>query len=66
MVEFSSQVPDYMKDIFFDAQTSGGLLISVAPEAAERLLDKLKKAGVQDAAIIGEVVAKPRRRTLVE
>nr|MBC8274628.1 selenide, water dikinase SelD [Chloroflexota bacterium] len=65
MVEFSNQVPDYIQDILFDAQTSGGLLISLAPETAELLVKKLQKAGVQDAAIIGEVISKPMGKILV-
>lgn len=65
MVDFSNQVPDYMKDILFDAQTSGGLLISLAPEAAELLLHKLQKAGMKNPAIIGEVIDKPSGKILV-
>jgi selenide,water dikinase len=66
MVEFSNEVPDYTQDILFDAQTSGGLLIVLAPEAAELLMSKLQKAGVQDAAIIGEIVSKPVGKMVVE
>lgn len=66
MVDFSRQVPDYMKDILFDPQTSGGLLISLAPEAAEFLMDRLKEAEIQNTAIIGEVVSKPPGKVLVE
>ena len=55
----SENVPGYMMDLLFDPQTSGGLLLSVAPEKAGRLLDKMKKGGVPDAAIIGEVVKDP-------
>ncbi len=40
--------------ILCDAVTSGGLLISVAPEQKEQLLQELKDAGVE-AAWIGEV-----------
>ncbi len=58
-VKGSDKVPSYMLDILFDPQTSGGLLLSLAPEKAERLLSKLKQAGVMDAAIIGEVVKEP-------
>ena len=56
ILKVSGKVPTYMLDILFDPQTSGGLLISLAPAKAERLLSKLKQAGVTDAAIIGEVV----------
>ena len=66
MVEFSKHLPDYMQDILFDAQTSGGLLISLPPEAAKPLVIKLRKAGVSDAAIIGEIISKPAGKILVE
>jgi len=52
-------VPSHIQDILFDAQTSGGLLISVASGKAERLLEKLLQAGVKDAALIGEVIGEP-------
>jgi selenide,water dikinase len=63
---YSSQVrvarglPEYISDIVFDPQTSGGLLISIAPDRAPVLLRSLKEAGVADAAIVGEVVKSPR------
>lgn len=41
--------------IFFDAQTSGGLLIAVPPERADALLRQLNQRGVGEAALIGEV-----------
>ena len=66
MVEIDPQVPGYVQDVLFDAQTSGGLLISLAPGAAQRLLDRLHEVGVPDATIIGEVSSKPTSRVLVE
>jgi selenide,water dikinase len=54
------KVPAYIQDILFDPQTSGGLLISLAPSKGERLLERLKQAGVKEAAIIGEVTSEPK------
>ncbi len=59
-VIIDSEVPVHMQDILFDAQTSGGLLISLAPEKAELLLCRLQQAGIKDAVIIGEAVSKPK------
>ena len=36
--------------ILFDPQTSGGLLLSVPAERAQRLVELLKSSGVDDAA----------------
>jgi len=58
-VKITSEVSIHMQDVLFDPQTSGGLLICLAPKKAELLLDKLQQAGVEDATIIGEVVSKP-------
>ncbi|SHF01903.1 selenophosphate synthase [Desulforamulus putei DSM 12395] len=42
-------------DIFFDPQTSGGLLIAVQPARAETLVKELHLRGVADARIVGEL-----------
>jgi selenide,water dikinase len=55
-----------LQDVLFDPQTSGGLLISVAPDSADHLLDALKTKGINDAAIVGEVVAEPEEKIIVE
>jgi selenide,water dikinase len=39
--------------VLADAQTSGGLLIAVAPAAAEALLEDLRSRGVHAAQRIG-------------
>ncbi len=66
MVEIDLKVPQYLQDILYDPQTSGGLLIAVSKARAARLLKKLHTGGVAEAAIIGEVVAKPNGRIRVK
>jgi selenide,water dikinase len=43
--------------LFFDPQTSGGLLFSVSPSQAESCLKSLKEAGLSSSAIVGECIA---------
>lgn len=49
----------YSKDevdiLYFDAQTSGGLLLSIEQKDANKALVNLKNAGYEKSAIIGEV-----------
>jgi len=64
-VEFGPEVPRYMSDILFDPQTSGGLLIAVPKAQAGALAAKMREEGVEDATVIGEVVAEPKGRVKV-
>lgn len=66
MIELTYKIPDEMLDILFDPQTSGGLLISVPGEKAEALLQRLHRDGIDEAAIIGEVLAEPKGRIIVK
>ncbi len=65
-VDFDEKVDAITRDILFDAQTSGGLVIVVVPEDAETLLTALKEGGIPEAAIIGEVVPEPAEKIRVE
>ncbi len=65
MVDIAQCVPQYMQDIIFDPQTSGGLLISVPGRKASGLLGRLHEEGIVEAAVIGEVVASPKGRIIV-
>jgi selenide,water dikinase len=65
LFEIASSVDPILQDVLFDPQTSGGLLICVAPERAEDLLGALKAKSIQDAAMVGEV-AGTKERILVE
>lgn len=54
-----SSLKDYnLKMIAFDAQTSGGLLMSVPESLAESIVVELKEAGLPYSAIIGSVTEK--------
>jgi selenide,water dikinase len=48
-------VPSDKERLCYDPQTSGGLLISVSPEQADRLLQTLRAKGLSRAMLIGEV-----------
>ena len=54
-VIFSDDVKEETRDILFDPQTSGGLLISVRPDKLDILLEELK-GSVNEYAVIGEVI----------
>ncbi len=49
--EFARDVPPDLRLLLSDAQTSGGLLIAIAPERAEELRDLLRACGALDATI---------------
>nr|WP_288555816.1 selenide, water dikinase SelD [uncultured Mediterraneibacter sp.] len=51
--------PEDLADVFFDPQTSGGLLFAVSPEYAEKILKELEENGLNTkAAVIGKVLEK--------
>jgi selenide,water dikinase len=51
--------------LLFDPQTSGGLLVSIPRKKAARYLSALKKRGVAEAAVIGEVEAPSDKRIII-
>lgn len=56
-VKFSCDLSEADQLLLADAQTSGGLLIAVAPEKLDRLLMALGHRDVPVCAVIGQVVA---------
>lgn len=57
-VNFISEIKQEIKDIMFDPQTSGGLLISIPESRSIELMELLKKKNKTDFNIIGRVKAK--------
>ena len=47
--------PDWQRALLTDPQTSGGLLVAVAPEAAEAWVQRLREAGYPLASVVGRV-----------
>lgn len=54
-IAIDSKVREELVDVLFDAQTSGGLLISIPEGRAEMLCTKLRERCVMSASIVGEV-----------
>ena len=57
--------PDWLFDLLFDPQTAGGLFFSLPAEKAEKLADAMRKAGIADTAVVGEVVKEHPGKILV-
>jgi len=54
-VKFGTEVPEPLRVLLFDAQTSGGLLISVEAGQADALVNALEREGTPAAVRIGRV-----------
>lgn len=66
LVEFSTGIDPLIQDLLFDPQTSGGLLICIGEENADRLLEGLVKKNATESKIIGEVVAEPKEKIILK
>jgi len=54
-VKLPGNLPDWHRNLLFDPQTSGGLLVAVAPQMADKVLQLFHQQGYDSAAIIGTV-----------
>jgi len=54
-VAIAPELPDEIKTLITDPQTSGGLLACVAPDAADQVLNQFKAAGFSYARAIGHM-----------
>lgn len=54
-----NKAEEWLQDIFFDPQTSGGLLVSVTPETAKKILSDFQTEGLDTSyAVVGRVLPK--------
>jgi selenide,water dikinase len=63
-VSFAESVPQEYRDLLFDPQTSGGLLIAISSESADEAIAALDRCGVS-ACLIGRVIPKGNPLLLV-
>ena len=56
-VRTGGNVPEPLQAVLYDPQTSGGLLIAIAPDRTRDLLERLAAEGVETRAVIGKVTA---------
>ncbi len=64
-VDYDANVSDLERLILCDAQTSGGLLIAVAPENVDALLAQLRERQTPCATVVGSLEAGPPGRMRV-
>jgi len=63
-LDFDPELEEWQRLLLTDPQTSGGLLIGLAPERVDQLLLDLRLAGVP-AAVVGRLVPAARSRVIV-
>jgi len=63
-VETKQGIPSEQEIILYDAQTSGGLLLSISPEQAEKAKELLFQQGFTSSQIIGKIIKVPSGRKI--
>ena len=51
----TGEAHDWRRDLLTDPQTSGGLLIAAAPDAAQRIVGMAREQGYEAARVVGRV-----------
>jgi selenide,water dikinase len=54
-IRFEKDLPPWHKEIVYDPQTSGGLLVAVPESEGEALVKALQAQGVRWASMVGKV-----------
>ena len=56
-IEKAASCPEWVLDVCFDPQTAGGLFFSLPAPKAQATVEAMRKAGISDAAVVGEAVS---------
>jgi selenide,water dikinase len=56
-VDFAPQLETWQRRVLADAQTSGGLLVAVAPDGVDEVLSCFQRANFAQAAVIGTMIS---------
>ena len=62
---FNSSVDYNHKMLVLDAQTSGGLLMSVKPENVKNIIEELKQSGYPSTCVVGEVTSRKAKSAYI-
>ena len=54
-VDLAGEIADWQRNLLTDPQTSGGLLVSCAPEAVAQVLETFGRHGFAEAAVVGSM-----------
>jgi selenide,water dikinase len=65
-VEKDKGIDDALEAVFYDPQTSGGLLMCVPAAKSTAVLKELKKKGAKKAAVIGKIIAKSEGKIVLK
>jgi len=65
MIDAPADWPEHERDLFCDPQTSGGLLVSCAPEAVDEVLALFAWHGHERAGVVGRIVSGAARVRII-
>ena len=66
LYEFGTNMSQAMKDLIFDPQTSGGLLIAASDKEYNKMLEEIKSMGFTDASVVGEVSNGKKKKIFIK
>ena len=64
-VSLPADFPEWQRNLLTDPQTSGGLLVSCAPDAVQQVLNEFRKRGFAETSVIGELSGGSPRLTVL-